>query len=146
MAIKADPKVYKKAVMKLARRKPPVDREGPQQKLFFDWLRFTYPDVYKHTFHIPNGGQRSSKTGAKMKREGVKRGVPDIMVALPKGQWPAMFIEFKAAKPHDSAVSPEQKEWLNQLNQAGYLAVVCRGVGEAKKAITDYLMADEVPY
>ncbi|AMO58134.1 VRR-NUC domain-containing protein [Endozoicomonas montiporae] len=145
MAINADPQAYKKAIAKKF-RKPAVDREGSQQKLFFDWLRFTHPDVYKHTFHIPNGGQRSGKAGAKMKREGVKRGVPDIMVALSNGQWPALFIEFKAAKPYDSSVKPEQKEWLERLNKAGYLAVVCKGVAEAKKAITDYLMADEVPY
>ena len=127
-------------------KKSKVDREGAQQSLFFNWLRFAHPEVYQHTFHVPNGGQRNRVTGAKLKREGVKPGVPDIIVALPKGHWSALFIEFKAARPHSAAVSAEQKAWLMRLSRAGYLAVVCRGVEEAKKAIEDYLFADEVPH
>ncbi len=123
-----------------------MDREGVQQSLFFQWLRFTYPDVYLRTFHVPNGGQRNRATGAKLKREGVKAGVPDIIFAIPKGHWHGLFIEFKTARPHSASVSVEQKQWLERLSKAGYLAVVCRGVEEAKKAIDDYMMADEVPH
>ncbi|WP_163371058.1 VRR-NUC domain-containing protein [Endozoicomonas acroporae] len=126
--------------------KPSVDREGAQQTLFFYWLRFSHPEIYQHTFHVPNGGRRDGRTGAKLKREGVKAGVPDIVVAYPQGHWSALFIEFKAARPHSASVSVEQKAWLERLSKAGYLAVVCRGVEEAKKAIEDYLMADEVPH
>ncbi|WP_299733881.1 VRR-NUC domain-containing protein [uncultured Endozoicomonas sp.] len=127
-------------------RKPNIDREGIQQSHFFNWLKFAYPEVYDHAFHVPNGGRRDGKTGAKLKREGVKAGVPDIVVATSKGHWHGLFIEFKAARPHSASVSTEQKQWIERLSRAGYLAVVCRGLEEAKKAIEDYLMADEVPH
>ena len=123
-----------------------VRREGPQQEKFFRWLKFTYPEVDAHTIHVPNGGLRDNRVGKQLQREGVKSGFPDIFVAMPKGQWAGLMIEFKAAKPHNSSVSKEQRVWLERLNKAGYLAVVCKGVGEAKQAVEDYLMADEVPY
>ena len=123
-----------------------VSREGPQQELFFRWLKFTHPEVDAHTTHVPNGGLRNKRIAAQLKREGVKPGFPDILVTLPKGQWAGLLIEFKAARPHSASVSKEQKARLERLNKAGYLAVVCRGVGEAKKAVEDYLLADEVPY
>lgn len=123
-----------------------VDREGIQQTHFFNWLQFAYPDVYDHAFHVPNGGRRDGRTGAKLKREGVKAGVPDIVVAYPQGNYSALFIEFKAARPHSASVSVEQKAWLERLSKVGYMAVVCRGLDEAKKAIDDYMMADEVPH
>ena len=123
-----------------------AEREGPQQSNFFNWLHWAHRDVYELAFHIPNGGQRHKAVAAKMKKEGVKKGVPDIMIALPKGDWAGLFIEFKAARPHSASVSKEQKQWLEKLRQSGYLAVVCRGVEEAKKAVEDYLMTDEVPY
>ena len=128
------------------KRKPKIDREGQQQKLFFQWLQFQYPEVFTHAFHVPNGGHRNKVTGAKLKAEGVKAGVPDIVVALPKGEYSGLYIEFKAARPYSAAVSQTQKEWLERLNKAGYKAVVCRGVEEAKNAIFNYVVADEVPY
>ncbi len=129
-----------------SKRKPPVHREGPQQELLFRWLKFTYPDVYNLTFHIPNGGDRHAAVGKKLQREGVKKGVPDIFVALPAGGYSGLFIEFKAAKPHASDVSEEQKAWLEKLEAAGYKALVCKGTQEAKEAIFNYVIADEVPY
>ena len=123
-----------------------IEREGPQQRNFFTWLHWAHRDVYALAFHIPNGGQRHKAIARKMKGEGVKKGVPDIMIALPRGDWSGLFIEFKAARPHSASVSKEQKEWIAALNRVGYLAVVCRGVDEAKKAVEAYLQADEVVY
>ena len=116
-----------------------VDREGAQQKLLFQWLKWAHPRAYELAFHVPNGGKRNAITAAKLKAEGVKAGVPDIMIALPNREFAGLFIEFKAAKPHSAAVSVHQKAWLQNLNTAGYLAVVCRGMDEAKTAIDGYL-------
>ena len=86
---------------------------------------------------IPNGGNRNVVTGAMLKAEGVKRGVPDIMVLewfWPKA-WPeemtpthGLFIELKDGTK--GKVSEHQKEWLQRLNENGYRAEVCRSLDE----------------
>ena len=123
-----------------------VDREGPEQEKFFNWLKFQYPELNAIGFHVPNGGDRHAAVGKKMKREGVKPGVPDIFILSPKGGYFGLIIEMKAPKPYKSQVSADQKKWLARLQLVGFKTVVCRGHEEAKKAVFDYVIADEVPY
>jgi len=78
---------------------------------------------------IPNGMySKSWSVKMKNKREGVRSGVPDLLVVLPKK---LLFIELKRVK--GGTVSQEQKEWIERLNSIGEQieAVVCKGCGEA---------------
>ena len=100
-----------------------------------EWLTSQHPRL-KWMFAIPNGGKRHLGTAVKMKREGVKKGVPDIFVPIPTKTHHGLFIEMKFGynKP-----SFNQKEWLEYLGSVGYKAVVCYGFEEAMHAIGDYL-------
>lgn len=77
-----------------------------------------------------------------MKLQGTKAGVPDMFLAVPRGEFHGLFIELKRpivkgeAKP---VVSPEQKRWLKELEAQGYMATVCYGWVEAKETIESYL-------
>lgn len=44
-----------------------------------------------------------------------------------------------ATPPHDAAVSPSQLAALQRLTDQGYLAIVCRGVHDAREHLTAYL-------
>ena len=116
-----------------------VDREAPEQRLAFQYMQVKYPQAFKMAFHVPNGGQRNKIVAAKLKAEGVKAGVPDICVALPRGQFHGLFVEMKAKPPHASAVSPFQKQWLAQLQAVGYRTVVCKGFQEFRIVIDEYM-------
>lgn len=120
-------------------KKRNVDREGQEQAAIFNWLHHYDREAESHCFHVPNGGKRHIATAIKLKREGVKAGVPDIWLMLPRGGHSGLIIEFKASPPHASAVSKDQKAWVARLNVAGYKAVVCKGFDAAKQTITDYL-------
>lgn len=112
--------------------------EAQHQKLIFDWslsVRKDYPELAL-LFHIPNGGRRDAIEARHLKQQGVKRGVPDICLAVPRGGYHALYIELKTEK---GRVSKEQKWWLERLNQAGNLAVVCHGWREATCTIERYL-------
>src|SRR5699024_3023532 len=77
-----------------------VDHEGTEQRALMLWLYgeqlrgsevgALYPLIY----HVPNGGQRSKKTAADLKREGVKAGVSDLVVMSARGGWHGMYLEF----------------------------------------------------
>ena len=109
--------------------------EHAEQAALIAWYDRAYGN--KALFAIPNGGHRHAAIGLKMKLEGVRPGVPDLMLAKPLGSYHGLFIEMKRAK--GGRVSPEQKDWLEYLNNAGYKAVVCKGFLEAKEAIKCYL-------
>ena len=87
-------------------------------------------------FAIPNGGPRHAIVAARLKAEGVTPGVPDLMIAEPRGRKAGLFVEMK--KPGGRA-SAAQKCMIEQLNRRGYAAIVCVGFEDAIKEIEDYL-------
>lgn len=88
-------------------------------------------------FHIPNEGKRPCATGARMRKEGLKRGVPDIFLPVPKGEYHGLFIELKRLR--GSKTSDDQKGWISALRRQGYQAHVCEGWQEAADRIEEYL-------
>lgn len=97
----------------------------------------------KWVFAIANGGSRGNDkrsamiVGAQMKAEGVKPGVSDLMVPIPKHQLCGLFIEMKRAD--GGTVSPMQKEFGAFVRSQGYGFCVCYGWIEAAEAIMRWL-------
>jgi len=95
-------------------------------------------------FAIPNGGNRHIVTAKKLKAEGVKSGVPDIFLAIPKWTlspnrhiiYTGLFIEMKFGK---NKLSENQRGWVARLKYKEYRVAVCYGFDEAKKVIEQYL-------
>ena len=57
-------------------------------------------------FAVPNGGDRNMLVAKKLKAEGVKKGVPDLCLPLPRGGYHGLYIEMKRQK--NGRISPEQ--------------------------------------
>ena len=123
-----------------ARRKPRNNEHVAQAKVIA-WTRrkslergFEDLDLL---FAIPNGGQRHKAVAAKLKREGVKRGVPDMLLPVARGGFHGLFIEMKALK---GRVRPDQKEWHILLEDQGYCMCVCYGYKEATDTLEAYML------
>lgn len=87
-------------------------------------------------FAIPNGGARTQRYGARLKAEGMRPGVPDLMLAVPRGGHNALFIELKQGK---GRLSLNQKAMLKLLEAQGYATAVPYGFEQARAAIENYL-------
>ncbi len=87
-------------------------------------------------FAVPNGGARTAATGAILKREGVRKGIPDLLLAAPNKQYHGMFIEMKAGK---NGETPEQKKFLDYVAEQGYVPCVSNSWEDAKTKIDSYL-------
>lgn len=92
---------------------------------------------YGMIFHIANGGSRGKAEAGRFRAEGVKSGVPDLMLPVPIGIYAGLFIELKRVK--GGKVSENQKKWIADLNANGYYATVCHGAEEAIKTIEKYM-------
>lgn len=116
-----------------------VDREGLEQAALLKEIELRYPEVYELIFHVPNGGYRTKATAAKLKAQGVKAGIPDLVLPMARGGYFGLYIEFKATVD-PAAVSPSQHACIRRLNEQGYLAIVCRGHRDVIEVLRAYLM------
>ena len=122
-----------------ATRAKPVDREGLEQAALIKELELRLPAVAALIYHVPNGGHRHKLVAIKLKGQGVKAGVPDLVLPMARGGYFGLYLEFKATAPNDAAVSASQHAWIRRLNDQGYLAIVCRGHFDAMEQIRAYL-------
>lgn len=101
-------------------------------------------------FAIGNGGSRGDTeqsrkiAGGMMKAEGVKPGVPDLFLPVPRNvasmnaMYAGLFIELKRVGGGDGG-SPDQLDWIAYLNEVGYAAQICNGWKDAARVIRLYL-------
>lgn len=80
-------------------------------------------------FAIPNGGKRPKAEAAIMRSQGVKAGLPDLMILW---QGRVHFIELKAPRGH---LSPAQRLMIAQLRDAGAPTAIMRSVEGVLAAI-----------
>lgn len=114
--------------------------EDFQQQMLIKWsqqpsVRQRYPEL-KLLYHIPNERKCSPQEGARLKRMGVKKGVPDLCLPSPKGRYHGLYIELKSelGRPTES-----QKWWQSELTEQGYLSLICYGWQMATDCLTRYL-------
>lgn len=122
---------------KVSRAKP-VDREGPEQAALMREIKLRYPEAFELMYHVPNGGHRLKEVAAKLKAQGVKAGIPDLVLTMARGGYFGLHIEFKATVD-PAPVSSSQQACIRRLNDQGYLAVVCQGHFDAMECLRAYL-------
>lgn len=131
-----------------AARNQDREMEDDLAKAVADFLRVALPPGIPW-WHTPNGGKREQvqrtdrRTGktywfspeaAKLKKMGVRAGVPDLTVILPNGQ--AAFIELKV---RDNGLSDEQIDVRAELVACHCGYQVARSVEDVERILTGWL-------
>ena len=114
-------------------------KEDEEQKEFAAWLDETGLLWY----HTPNERRASVTELVNLTAQGMKKGVPDNFIAEPRGKYHGLYIELKRSKKSLSRKSPEQRAWIESLNEKGYKAVFAYGAEEAKRAVLEYIKGEE---
>jgi len=117
----------------------PAPLEEQEQKWLLEWAELNtaaHPELALF-YHIPNEGKRTYRAGRELVKQGMKRGVPDNCLPVPRGKYAALYIELKRKK--GSKTSDEQRGWIDALNRAGNRAVICYGWEAAAAEIMAYL-------
>ena len=94
-----------------------------------------YPELqWLHA--IPNGVKRNKIEAAHLKAQGVKSGVPDLFLPVPKGDYHGLYIEMKVDQ---NKPTENQIKWLSALSSFGYAVQVCYSAKKARAIIEWYL-------
>lgn len=113
------------------------NEEARIQSEFFKQVPLFFPTLPDRLlFAVPNGGSRHKIEAANMKRQGVKRGVADVILQVPKKGYASLCLEFKTPTGKQS---DEQKEYQRQVEMAGSKYVVVRSVEQAIRIVQKYL-------
>lgn len=117
-----------------------MHREDDEQAALFAWI-----DLHKDRpgcgalrliFHVPNGGARSAMTGARLKRLGVRRGVPDVWLPVARQDYNGLVGEMKAP---GGKLTSEQWDWKLMLSGAGWRFETWHSWADAARDIANYL-------
>jgi hypothetical protein len=96
-------------------------------------------------FHIPNQGHRDPRTGAILRRMGLRDGVCDLFLAVPvitkrMVTRPGLFIEMK--RP-EQETSDAQDTFIDGTQRRGYPVRVCYSVQQVVELVTKYLALED---
>lgn len=111
--------------------------ESKEQIAFIERVTWLHPRLLCHVVAVPNGGLRSKFTAARLKKEGVRPGFPDLIVLLPRGGYHGLLIEMK--RIHGGIVSDVQSELHALYRSVGYRVEVCCGATAAWIIFEEYV-------
>jgi hypothetical protein len=119
--------------------------ESAEQQALIKWWAVIHKTLgiadERVLFAVPNAGKRSPRAGHRMKAEGLRAGIPDLVLAVPTNSHHGLFIEMKT---DTGRPSEDQLSVIQAFRSLGYECVIARGRNDAIKAITLYLSGKAV--
>lgn len=126
-----------------------MNRESNIQCNFVKAFRVIYPDLSLLLFAIPNGSSRNKLEAFRLKREGVVKGVADMILMLPRCGFHALCLEFKRKEDYigvggkvctrKTYQSAEQVAWQKAVEEQGYKYCVVYSVDDALSVVRKYI-------
>lgn len=110
--------------------------ESELQQACVRWFNYQYPALAPLLFAVPNGGKRNVREAARLKAEGVRAGVTDLILLVPRNGFASLCIELKTDR---GRLTDNQKRWQQSASGENNKVVVCRGIDEFIKEVKDYL-------
>jgi hypothetical protein len=112
--------------------------ESQEHSALWQWCQLSfnvYPEL-RLLYHIPNGERRSPKDGAKLKRMGVRPGIPDWCLPVARGSFHGLYIEMKRL---GASLNDHQRYWFETLQKQGYRCEIAKGWEAGREILIQYL-------
>ena len=103
--------------------------EHIEQVRLVNWFRDNFKEPDYIIFAVPNGGKRGRAEAERLKKEGVKAGVNDLIILTHNR---VIFLEMKKV---NTETSPKQKEFHKNLEYLGFVNMVGYGATDASEKI-----------
>lgn len=103
--------------------------EHEEQVALVQWFRDNFPEPDYIIFAVPNGGTRGAREAVRLKQEGVKAGVNDLII-LTHGK--VIFLEMKKI---NTKASTKQIEFHKNVEYLGFVSIIGYGASDASEKI-----------
>lgn len=108
--------------------------EDSIQIALMEWIAL-HPSISPYIIHIPNEGKRSISFGRKLKKMGMRSGVYDLFIAMPKHGYNGMWLELKSKK---GKLTKNQIEFCKDMGKQNYFPYVVYSLDDAINIIKYY--------
>jgi hypothetical protein len=148
-AVRKKADIMTSAEYKVMKGKSPIKRKSPEsdmQQCCMRYFNSKYPEFKPYFIAIPNAQKREIKTDKKGRKyvpsankqiaEGMKAGVWDIFIAIPKGKNHGLWLEMKI-KPNK--LSPLQQQFYTDIRKMDYACEVIFSFEQFKTCIDWYM-------
>jgi hypothetical protein len=129
-----------------AQKKLPVRSEHEEQKAVIAWAKVMesqFPKL-RLLYAVPNAGKRTFAMAAFLQAEGMKPGVPDLVLPVARCGFHGLYVEMKRRNAVPSDVSTAQREWIRMLIEEEYAVAVAKGADMAREIIASYMAGNFV--
>jgi len=122
-----------------------IPTEAAEQEAIMDWAHAMTPrfPCLRLLYASQAGARVSWKQAKSLKRQGMKRGLPDLHLPVARNGVHGLWIELKRRK--GGRVSLEQLWWHQQLRRECHAVHVCKGATEAIDVLFHYVATEEAP-
>jgi VRR-NUC domain len=104
------------------------------QKAVMQWINLN-PILRASVIHIPNEGKRTSSYGKSLKDMGMRAGVSDLFIAMPRHGYNGAWIELKSK---NGVLSESQRQFKYDMYRQNYFTETCYSLEETMKFIGWY--------
>ena len=108
--------------------------ENSIQKAVIQWVNLQ-PRIKKFIIHIPNEGKRTKQYGKSLKDMGMRPGVSDLFIAMPRHNYYGAWIELKSK---NGKLNTKQKNFMIDMMSQNYLTETCNSIEETIEFIKWY--------
>lgn len=118
-------------------------KEDDELIKFFEWISWmsiSIPEL-KAVFHVANERKSTIQAGVRLKKKGVRSGIPDVFCLVPSKDYHGLLMEFKSEK---GKLSKNQEEYLKLFHALGYCVRVPRSANEAISILKNYLSRSSI--
>lgn len=125
-------------------RRSPRHLEFQMQCAVIQWLAYEqkrHPEL-AYLYSVPSDIRTTPARAGRAKASGMKAGVPDLVLPVPRGGYFGFYIELKTEA---GRVTPAQEDFLRFLRSVGYATGVYRSAPEARDKILAYLKLPVTP-
>jgi hypothetical protein len=121
--------------------------EHDEQVQFFIYMRILEDEGITEAgmaFAVPNGVRVASiKTAKRAVNEGMRAGIPDILIPVARDKRHGLAIEMKIPPNRSTA---KQKEWQQKFRMWGWEVAECHSAKHALKVFIDYCKLEPAQY
>ncbi|MBA9076093.1 VRR-NUC domain-containing protein [Rufibacter quisquiliarum] len=100
------------------------------------WFKNTHRQHADLLYQIKNDGRKHAISASSDKALGLTPGIPDTFMAIPRGPWHGLYVEFK--RPGEK-LSDAQRKVIPQLQAQGYRVEVVTTEEQFRMLVYEYL-------